>query len=153
MNLSEELGYFGNIWVRQNYMEKAGDTAGGHTHNHDHITLLTSGSVEVTIEGYEPKTFVAPTFIVIRKEHRHHIKALEDGTNWYCVFALRDFDGEVVDVYDDEHDPACSSQAPPGKWVNAKIERKRMYATVKGDELGIAETQTRDESPTEDPGV
>lgn len=132
MNLTEELGYFGNIWVRQNYMEKAGDTGGGHVHNHDHITLLTSGSVEVTIEGYDPKVFHSPTFIVIRKEHRHHIKALEDGTNWYCVFALRDFDGEVVDIYDDEHDPTCSSVAPDYKWNLTTIERKRRYATQGG---------------------
>ena len=32
-----ELGFFGNIWVRQNVLEKAGDNLGGHTHNFDHV--------------------------------------------------------------------------------------------------------------------
>lgn len=130
--LRDNLGYFGNIWVRQNLLEKAGDEAGGHAHYHDHITLLTSGSVEVTIEGHEPRTFHAPTFIVIRKEHRHSFTALEDNTNWYCVFALRDFDGEVIDIYDDEHDPLCSMTAPFDEWANQVVHRNRKSASVGG---------------------
>lgn len=103
-----ELGFFGNIWVRQNILEKAGDNLGGHTHNFDHVSLLTKGSVRVEVEGSEPKEFKAPTFIVIRKEHIHNFIALEDDTNYYCVFALRDLNGNVMDIYGKEHDPLCS---------------------------------------------
>jgi hypothetical protein len=103
-----ELGFFGNIWVRQNVLEKAGDGLGGHTHNFDHVSLVTKGSVKVEVEGSEPKEFKAPTFIVIRKDYKHKFTALEDDTNYYCVFALRDLDGNVMEIYGKEHDPLCA---------------------------------------------
>lgn len=113
---SFELGYFGNIWVRQHVLEKTGESHGGHAHKFDHVTLLTSGKVQVEIEGKEPKEFTAPTFIVIRKEHNHKITSLEDGTVYYCVFALRDLDGEVMEIFSEEHDPECSGTVSDGYW-------------------------------------
>ena len=111
-----ELGYFGNIWVRQNVLEKAGESQRGHEHKFDHVTLLTAGKVKVEIEGHEPKEFTAPTFIVIRKEHVHKITALSDGTIYYCVFALRDLDGKVMEIFGPEHDPESSSSRSDGYW-------------------------------------
>jgi len=106
---SRELGYFGNIWVRQNVLSKAGDTFGGHKHHFDHVSLLTKGSVTVKVDGSDPKNFTAPTFIIIRKEHEHEFIALEDDTNWYCVFALRDLDGDITDIYGENHDPLSAA--------------------------------------------
>ena len=103
--LRHELGFFGNIWVRQNVTSKSGDFVEGHKHEFDHVSLLTSGSVEVEVDGFEPKRFIAPTFIVIKKDYMHKFTALEDNTVWYCVFALRDLDGEVTDIYGPEHNP------------------------------------------------
>jgi quercetin dioxygenase-like cupin family protein len=100
-----DLGYFGNIWVRQNYLAKAGDVFDGHTHDFDHVSLLTQGKVRVTVKGFKPKEFTAPTFIVIKKQYEHEFVALEDKTNWYCVFALRDANGEVTDIYAAENSP------------------------------------------------
>jgi hypothetical protein len=109
-----ELGYFGNIWVRQNILNKAGDTHGGHQHLFDHVTLLTKGRVEVEVEGFPVKQFEAPTFIIIRKDHQHKITALTDDVLYYCVFALRNLNGEVIDqMYDDRHDPLSSAARPP----------------------------------------
>lgn len=107
---SHELGFFGNIWVRQNVIPKEGNSFGGHKHHFDHVSLLTKGKVRVEVEGHPPKEFTAPTFIIIRKEHNHNFVALEDDTNWYCVFALRDLNGEVVDdVYGGQHDPLSAA--------------------------------------------
>lgn len=105
MAIVEEHGFVGNVWVRQNWLIKAGDTAGGHAHYHDHVSLLVKGSVEVTVDDGEPKTFTAPTYIVIKKEHRHRIVALADDTVFYCVFAMRDIDGKVVDIYQEANLP------------------------------------------------
>lgn len=105
-----DLGYFGNIWVRQNVLPAAGDSLDGHKHHFDHVTLLVSGEVEVEVEGFPPKKFAAPTFIVIRKEHQHKVTALINGTVFYCVFALRDINGEVFDpVYGEQHDPLSAA--------------------------------------------
>jgi hypothetical protein len=114
-----ELGYFGNIWVRQNVFERAGEASNGHQHKFDHVTLLVSGKVSVELEGSDTKEFTAPTFIVIRKEHRHKITALEDGTVYYCVFALRDLDGEVMEIFGPQHDPESAS-AKTGYWKKIK---------------------------------
>lgn len=119
--LREELGFIGNIWVRQNYMEKAGDKVGGHAHYFDHVSLLAKGSVEVSIDGKDPCIFHAPTFIVIRKNHRHEIKALEDDTSWYCVFAARDIDGSVLDIVGPENEPWFAKAAPDSYWDNRNI--------------------------------
>lgn len=101
-----QLGYFGNIWVRQHYFVKAGDTnGGGHYHHFDHVTLLAVGSVEVEVEGHEPKRFDAPNFIVIDKNKKHKFTALTDGVVYYCVFALRDVNGDVTDIYSGDQRP------------------------------------------------
>lgn len=101
----QQLGFFGNIWVRQNTLAKAGDRLQGHAHSFDHVTLLVKGKVRVVIPGFTPTEFTAPTFVVIKKEYEHAFEALEDDTLWYCVFAMRDVDGEVVDIYNQENSP------------------------------------------------
>ena len=107
-----QLGYFGNIWVRGHYFAKKGDTnGGGHKHHFDHVTLLAKGSVVAEVEGYEPKEFKAPTFIVIKKEHQHMFRALEDDTIFYCVFALRDVNGNVTDIYSGDNSPYGAASA------------------------------------------
>ncbi len=111
---AHELGYFGNIWVRQHVLEKKGDSGPAHTHYFDHITLLTKGSVSVQVKGHDPKTFTAPTFIVVKKEYEHRIVALEDDVNYYCVFALRNLDGEVIgDIYGEKHNPLSAMDCSP----------------------------------------
>ena len=118
---SHELGYFGNIWVRQHNLKYAGNFSEGHTHKFDHVTLLTKGSVKVQVDGKEPKQFTAPTFIVIRKEQKHYIEALEDDVLYYCVFALRNIDGEVVeDIFGEQHDPMSASDVSEDYWEKVK---------------------------------
>jgi hypothetical protein len=122
MNKIGDLGYFGNIWVRQNLLEKVGDdNYGGHTHKFDHVSLLTKGKVLVEIEGHPAKEFTAPTFIVVRKEHKHKFTALEENTVWYCIFALRDLDGEPIDELFDPniHDPMSAGATDPNYWQKA----------------------------------
>lgn len=126
MSMIEEMGYFGNIWVRQNWMRRKGDFVTGHMHYHDHVSLLAKGSVSVQIDDNEPKVFTAPTFILVRKEHKHKITALECDTVWYCVFALRDIDGEVTDIIDEANLPnyyTNYSAAEDNFWRDKEIER------------------------------
>lgn len=118
MPRTHALGYFGNIWVRQNELKHAGEESLGHTHKFDHVSLLASGSVEVEIAGHPPKRFDAPTFIVIRKEYEHKFKALTDGVVWYCVFAIRDLDGQPIeDTFGVDHDPYSMAAVPNDYWA------------------------------------
>lgn len=107
--IKEVLGYFGNIWVKSHILEKAGDSNGeGHLHHFDHVTLVIKGSLKVEVDDGPSKTFVAPTFITIKKQTKHKITALEDNTVFYCVFAIRDINGEVGDIVDEDNTPYYS---------------------------------------------
>lgn len=115
-----ELGYIGNVWVRQNVLEKAGDESQGHKHLFDHVTLLAKGTVDVSIEGHKPHRFAAPTFISIKKEHAHKFKAVTDDVLWYCVFAIRDIDGEVTDIVPETSLPYFVANVANDYWEKKK---------------------------------
>ena len=128
----KELGYFGNIWVRQHNLEKTGDNNdGGHVHFFDHVTMLVKGKVRVDVvdtitKEERSKEFEGPTFMVIRKDHKHKITALTDDVQYYCVFALRDVDGDVTDVYSGNNDPYAvpllDGVPDDDYWVKKKLE-------------------------------
>jgi hypothetical protein len=119
---STQLGFFGNIWVRQNVILKSGTISKGHKHHFDHVSLLTNGKVRVSVEGSTPKEFTAPTFIVIKKEYMHTFEALTDNVIWYCVFALRDVDGEVTDFYSGDNSPYDRADSPDYDRIKIVVE-------------------------------
>ena len=93
----------------------------------DHVTLLAVGSVLVEMDGHEPKEFHAPTFIVIDKDHKHKFTALTDGVVYYCVFAVRDIDGEVSDLYSEDNSPNPPSftlSLTDEEWSKLKQEKE-----------------------------
>ena len=115
------MGLVGNVWIREHLFEKAGDVHPGHRHHFDHVTILTRGAVQVTVAG-KSKTFTAPTFIAIKADQWHSFKALEDDTSFYCVFALRDVNGQQTDVYDGEHSPYDEAPMTPEETQRALAE-------------------------------
>lgn len=78
-----------NLWLRQMVFKNKGDANEGHSHNYDHVTLLTTGSVRVYVDG-KSSDFTAPQMIYIKQGKIHNIEALEDNTIAFCVHALRD---------------------------------------------------------------
>lgn len=87
-----------NMFAKQMHFAKAGDVEQGHKHEFDHLTLLASGSLRVTVEG-KTTEFKAPHMIYIHAEKNHELVALEDNTVAYCIHALRDGDavGDIID--------------------------------------------------------
>ena len=79
------------------HFRNAGDIEIGHTHAHDHLTLLASGRLQVKI-GDKLTMFTAPHMILISKDNVHELVALENNTVAYCIHALRDADksGDIV---------------------------------------------------------
>ena len=92
------IGCVANLYSRQMAFKKAGDIELGHKHAFDHLTLLASGSLRVTVEG-KTTEFKAPHMIYIHKDKVHELVALEDNTVAYCIHALRDGNG-VDDILD-----------------------------------------------------
>jgi quercetin dioxygenase-like cupin family protein len=106
------MGCVSNLFSRMMHFENAGDTEEGHSHQFDHLTLLASGKLKVTVDGIATE-FVAPHMIYIAKNKKHELVALEDNTIAYCIHALRTGKNE-----DDILDP---TMIPKG--VNAKTMR------------------------------
>jgi len=92
------LSCVANVFIRHMHFVHAGDIEKGHTHPFDHVTLVSSGAVEVALRGQVTR-FDAPSHIFIKAEERHELIALLDGTVIQCIHALRDGDG-VGDIID-----------------------------------------------------
>jgi quercetin dioxygenase-like cupin family protein len=92
----------GNIFIRPNQNMKKGDVIQGHKHNFDHTSFVTEGSVHVkavtpdgrVIESDFGKDYKYRHFLVLA-DVEHEITALEDGTNFYCIYSHRTPQGEV----------------------------------------------------------
>lgn len=93
----------GNIFIRPNVLEKAGDKVTGHKHNFDHTTIVFSGAIRVKAKlpsGAEiEREFTAPAHCLIKAGVEHEITALQDGTLFWCVYSHRDPQGRVVERY------------------------------------------------------
>jgi hypothetical protein len=100
-----ESAYYGNIWIAQFEMPGIGVEINQHQHEYDHVSLLTSGSVAVSINDGPETIYNAPSIILIRKNFDHKVRSLSDDTLWYCIFALRDIDGNVIDEFNEDNMP------------------------------------------------
>jgi len=92
-----QLGCVANLFSRMMHFEKAGDIEQGHTHQFDHLTLLATGKLQITVDDVISE-FTAPHMIYIRADKNHKLVALVDGTVAYCIHALRDKEtNEIID--------------------------------------------------------
>jgi quercetin dioxygenase-like cupin family protein len=66
-----------------------------HSHKHDHLSILASGSVEIVVDG---KTSVvnAPACFTIEANKHHGVKTLTDAV-WYCIHATDCTDENKID--------------------------------------------------------
>jgi hypothetical protein len=90
------IGCVSNLWSKQMHFLKAGSMEQGHSHLFDHLTLLASGALRVTVEGISTE-FRAPQMIFIKAGKTQELVALEDNTVAYCIHALRDENGTILD--------------------------------------------------------
>ena len=91
------IGCVKNLFVRQMHFANSGDSEQGHAHQFDHMTLLAKGRMSVRIND-EVTEFTAPQMIYIKAELRHELVALADNTVAYCIHALREDSGDILDA-------------------------------------------------------
>ena len=91
-----DLKLVDNVFVKMHRFINAGDTHEGHSHMFDHITLLASGAVRMEHDNGVAE-FTAPHLIVTPKGITHQFTALEPGTVFCCIHAIREGD-ELDDV-------------------------------------------------------
>lgn len=66
-----------------------------HEHAYDHMSILASGHVLVTLDG-EQAEYHAPAVVHITAGKKHRIEAVTDSV-WYCVHATEETDPAKVD--------------------------------------------------------
>ena len=90
----------GNIFIRPNSLPNVGDRVDGHTHNFDHTTIVFKGSVHVKAKlpggGLIERDFVAPAHFLVLADVEHEITATAADTVFWCVYAHRTAQGDVV---------------------------------------------------------
>jgi quercetin dioxygenase-like cupin family protein len=97
----------GNIFIREMRFEKAGDVIDGHTHNFDHTTYVACGALLIEALNDDGSVKQAATkrasdghnWVLIKKEVKHRITALESHSVGHCIYAHRNPQGEVVQEY------------------------------------------------------
>jgi quercetin dioxygenase-like cupin family protein len=91
------MNFVDGVFVKQLLFKNVGDTMQGHQHQHNHITLLAAGKLEVTVND-KVTEFTAPQMIFIHKDHKHQLVALQENTVAYCIHAVRDKEtGEILE--------------------------------------------------------
>lgn len=110
MNLARwnDMGMYGNVFIREIIMRVRGQILPGHRHNHDHVTFVGQGRIRAKIKSptdgqVRVKEFAAPAWFEVPADADHEFTALTDECKCYCVFALRDADGAVAEFLDESH--------------------------------------------------
>jgi len=97
------VNVYGNIWVREMIFPHKGDIKRGHRHQFDHLHFVAKGKVNIQIKDANDNIIgeeehVAGDWIKVPKEVYHSVIALEDNSVGYCIQALRDEQGEVMET-------------------------------------------------------
>lgn len=111
MEQSPEL-VLGNVFVRPNLGYMTGEVCDGHAHNFDHVTFVTRGSFRIDrsspdgrvdsliVGGPGSTAYNGRWFVLIKADCHHKLTALEDHSDFFCVYAHRDPQGRVIEYYD-----------------------------------------------------
>ena len=92
----------GNIFLRKWRGIEKGHVIEGHKHNFDHTTIVFTGAVKVRAKvqsGEIEREFRAPTHFLVRAGVEHEYTALEDGTEYWCVYSHRTAQGDIVQEF------------------------------------------------------
>lgn len=93
----------GNVFIRPNQLKRVGDKIDGHKHNFDHTTIFFRGRFNVKAKLPDGRViereFAAPSHCLIKADVEHEITALEDDSEFWCVYSHRDPQGRVTEQF------------------------------------------------------
>lgn len=92
-----------DIWIRAYTVPKAKTVISQHIHTHDHITLVSRGTVEAWQDGELLGEFSAPSVIKIPAGKKHAFKALTDDVSLCCLHNLRGTGLESPEIQEVNH--------------------------------------------------
>lgn len=92
MDIAHHFG--GGVYAKETKVP-AGWILVQHKHEHDHLSVLASGTVEILIDGQRSE-LTGPACLTIKAGKHHGVKALTD-VAWYCIHATDCTDETGVD--------------------------------------------------------
>lgn len=92
VGISHHFG--GGSYIKETHIPR-GAKLGQHAHDHDHLSVLVSGAVLLTIDG-ETDGFDGYKVFTIKAGKKHEIEAMSDSV-WLCIWATEETDPELVD--------------------------------------------------------
>jgi quercetin dioxygenase-like cupin family protein len=84
----------GGVYAKETHIPQ-GSFLMQHKHAFDHMSILASGTVEVSVDD-QVTTHTGPACLVIEAGKNHGVRALTDVV-WYCVHATDCTDADTVD--------------------------------------------------------
>lgn len=93
-----EFAAVDDIWIRAYTVEKADTVIAQHVHVHDHVTLVSRGSVKAWQDGELLGEFEAPAIITILAGKKHAFTAVTDDVVLCCLHNLRGTDLESPEI-------------------------------------------------------
>jgi quercetin dioxygenase-like cupin family protein len=85
----------GGVYAKETRIP-AGRMLGQHAHRFDHLSILASGRVRVTVDG-ESREVEGPACLVIAAGKVHEVLSLTDAV-WYCIHATNCTEADEVDA-------------------------------------------------------
>jgi len=84
-----EFAEVDDIWVRAYTVPKSKTVISQHVHTHDHVTLVSRGTIECWQDGESIGVFKAPAIVTIPAGKKHAFLALTDDVTLCCLHNLR----------------------------------------------------------------
>ena len=84
-----EFSEVDDIWIRAYTLPKARSIFAQHVHAHDHITMVSRGTIEAWQDGEFIGRYVAPALITIPAGKKHAFMAITDDVTLCCLHNLR----------------------------------------------------------------
>jgi len=84
-----EFAEVDDIWVRAYTVPKSKTVISQHVHTHNHVTLVSRGTIECWQDGESIGVFTAPAIVTILAGKKHAFLALTDDVTLCCLHNLR----------------------------------------------------------------
>lgn len=92
MDITHHFG--GGMYIKETHF-KAGDWGEKHTHSFDHLSVLASGRVQLTVDNVSVE-IEGPKILTVQAGKVHQVLALTDAT-WLCCHATDCTDPNQID--------------------------------------------------------
>lgn len=93
MDITHHFG--GGVYIKETHF-KAGDWGEKHTHSFEHLSVLVSGRVQLTVDNVSVE-LVGPQILTVQADKIHQVKCLTD-TVWLCCHSTDCTDPEKIDT-------------------------------------------------------